>query len=432
MRDHSGHIELTREEAVRKSLEASGFTAEDRRPPIDLVPLAESFGRVLAEDVVALSPVPSALTCNMDSIAVHWADFENGMPDTSSWVRGVDWEFANTGVAMPAGFDTAIVVEHVRVSEDEQHVAIDAAPSARGAGTHPAGSRLQVGDLLEHAGTVITPDVAAHIASGNHATAAVARKPRVAFIPTGNELVPAGAPALEPASGKFAETGKNFETNSLLVRGKVEQWGGVYVPFDIVPDVRSKIRAAIERAARISDIVVVNAGSSKGSDDWTCEVLEELGEVICHETNHGPGHHSSFAVVDGTVVVGISGPSGGASPTLDFYLRPLMRAYLGLDPILSKTPAILTDDLPAKKSPGAAGKAKAAGEQRPSKARPKGFFAIRMMKVEAGADGMLHATPLPGRPGSKEAAAANAYTLVPTDDVGRTPHAGDVIAIEYR
>lgn len=67
--------------------------------------------------------------------------------------------------------------------------------------------------------------------------------------------------------------------------------------------------------------------------------MEEMGHMICHQTNHGPGHHSSYAVVDNVPIVGISGPSGGASFTLDFYLRPLMRKYLGLNPIVPKTVA---------------------------------------------------------------------------------------------
>jgi len=443
MRDHSKHIELTREEAVNRILAASGFMDEARELPVEMVALGEGFGRVLAEDAVSQSDVPSCLTCLMDSIAVHWDAFEaageDTLPDTSDWVRGVDWEFANTGVAMPEGFDTAVVVEHVEISEDEQHVKVNAAPSKRFAGTQPAGSRHKRGDVLACAGQTLTPDLAARIASGNNATVLVVRKPRVAFVPTGNELVPPGAPMDEFHGRRPAGYGRTFESNSILVRGKAEAWGAVFAPFDIVPDSRDAIREALARAVRCADIVVLNAGSSKGSDDWSCEVMEEMGEIICHETNHGPGHHSSFALIEGTPVVGISGPPAGATFTLDFYLRPLVRAYLGLDPIVPKTAARLVADFADKSGLGhkhggahhAHGGSKPVGEKRPRENK-KAFFSIKLIKAEYGADGVLEATPIPGKPGGPGTEEANAFCMLSSVDGNTPPVAGDVIEIEFR
>ena len=309
MRDHSQHIQLSREEAVAATLAAldaqpEGFGWRGRaaaadhagkvaRKLVERVSLSESVGRVLAYDVCAANDMPSALTCAMDSIALHWSDFadlaDGEVPDTSSWMRGRDWQFANTGVAMPEGFDTAIVIEHAQVSADEQHVVIDAAPSKPGAGTRPAGSAMRRGDVLGRAGQLITPDLAARMGSGNNGSVPVVRRPRVAFIPTGNELVAPGVPFDPDRASSFAARGRNFETNSVLVKAKCEQWGGRFVPFDIVPDRRDAIEEAIAQAVEQADIVVLNAGSSKGSDDWSCEVMEQMGQMICHQTNHGPG-----------------------------------------------------------------------------------------------------------------------------------------------
>lgn len=457
MRDHSHHIQLSRDEAVNQMLaaldaakEGFGFSAaslSDHKAAVaakasEYVALEESIGRVLAQDAVARTDMPSALTCAMDSVALHWSDFEGlaegELPDTSSWVRGVDWQFANTGVAMPEGFDAAIVIEHVQVSEDEQHIEIDAAPSRRGAGTRPVGSTMKRGDVIACAGTVVTPDIAAAIGSGNNSVVRVVRKPRVAFIPTGNELVPAGVPLDPTRMGQFAARGRNFETNSLLVRAKTEAWGGQFVPFDIVCDERPAIEDAIKRACEVADIVVLNAGSSKGSDDWSCEVMEEMGTVICHQTNHGPGHHSSYAVVDGVPVVGISGPSGGASFTLDFYLRPLVRAYLGLDPVIAKTPARLAGEFPKPKhGPGAGKPEKPAGEDRPAehhehKPGEPEFFGIRPLVVSSNAEGVLEAHPVDGRPGSAAAQAANAYCMLGMGPGVKPPAVGDTILVEFR
>ena len=446
MRDHSNHIQLTREDAVTQILEASGFMTSGRTLQAENLPLFEAFGRVLARDVQAVSPSPNCLTCNMDSIAVRWSDFEElapgELPDTSRWVRGVNWEFANTGIAMPEGFDTAIVIEHVEVSPDEQSVTIDAAPSRKGAGTRAAGSQIRQGDVLAHAGDIVSPDIAARIAGGNVASVALVTKPRVAFIPTGNELVPPGVPPIEPLQGSFAAYGKNFETNSLLARGKVEAWGGEFMAFDIVPDDPQLIREALAQACSMADIVVLNAGSSKGSDDWSCEVMEQMGKMICHQTNHGPGHHSSYALIDGVPVVGISGPSAGASFTLDFYLRPLMRAFLGLESNVARVPVKLAAAFPMG-GPGGPGHGKRphgaplAGEERPMEKHESApgkpaFFSIRLLDVQVGNDGVLLGTPIAGGPGSSAAATANAYYMLPSGPGVEPPKPGDVIWAELR
>ena len=456
MRDHSKHVELSREQAVEGMIDALGASfgwqcpyegnraegapidvagadrawedadhaREVERKMVETVPLEAAVGRVLAHSLHSRIDAPNTLTCCMDSIAVHWSDFEQGIPDTSAWVRGVDWEFANTGIAMPQGFDTAIVIENVEVSEDNACVHILAAPSKRYAGTKPAGANMKRGDLLCRAGKVLTPDDIARIASGNRTCAPVVRKPRVAFIPTGNELVAPGSASVE--------TGKNLETNSFVVRGKVEQWGGVFVPFDIVPDNPERIRDAVLLACEVADIVVLNAGSSKGSDDWSVEQMEDMGQIICHQTNHGPGHHSSYAVVESTPIVGISGPSGGASFTLNFYLKPVMKRFLGLPHAPERIPAVLTEAFPAKPSKPKPTQA-AGGEERPSVAAPHAvFYGIKFVEAKMSDDGVFRATPVKGHAGSTPTLHANAYYMMPSGPGMEPPEAGDVIWIELR
>ncbi len=436
MRDHSLHVELSRQEAVAEMIDALSASFGNIRP--ERVALENAYGRVLSRDVTCKSDIPSALTCALDSIAVKWDDFADlepdAIPDTSSWVRGVDWEFANTGVAMPEGFDTAIVIEHVEVSDDEERVSILAAPSGRFAGTRAAGSKMKASDIAVAAPCIITPDVAARIASAGHSSVEVMARPRVAFIPTGNELVSPNVPFSKRAPDRFAGAGRVYESNSIVVKGKVEQWGGVYVPFDIVPDDRDAIQTAVERACAVADIVVLNAGSSKGSDDWSVEVLEEMGRIICHQTNHGPGHHSSYAIVGDTPIVGISGPSAGASFTLNFYLLPIMRKFQGLDPNPTLVPARLGAEFPKGKMHKRAEEdgRPLSGEERPAEATRPGeeFFSIKFLELAPDADGCLVATPLPGRPGSPQTYGANALYMLPAGASATMPSPGDIIMVE--
>ncbi len=416
MRDHSRHVSVTRWEAVDTMLSHCKF-----HPEVEVVSVSQSVGRVLARDAVAQQDMPNCLTCAMDSVAVHWSDFADGMPDTSTWERGVQWEFANTGVGMPEGFDTAIVVEHVMFSENDTRVAFDAMPSGQFAGTIPAGSRMHAGDVLVSAGTMVTPLLAAYIASGNNVAVRVVRRPRVAFIPTGNELVDAGGET---------PRGKNIESNSLLMAGKIEQWGGEAVLFGIVPDNRDSLAAALRDAAACADIIVLNAGSSKGSDDYCIEVLEEMGEVFNHETNHGPGHHSSFGMIGGVPVVGISGPPGGAAFTTDFYLYPVMCAFLGLPTAPKTVRARLAEAFPGPKVKHID------NSNLPAEKRPKdtgSFFSVRQMIVSQAEDGVLEARPLAGmHPKPPVAETANAYYFLDASSGVPTPDAGSFIDVEFR
>lgn len=137
----------------------------------------------------------------------------------------------------------------------------------------------------------------------------------------------------------------------------------------VVSDSPLAIEAAIREVCAVADIVVLNAGSSKGAGDWACEVMESIGTMICHQTNHGPGHHSSYAMVDGVPIVGISGPSAGAAVTLGFYLRPLIRAALSLNPAPIVVKATLVEEMPAPRRGGAAD-IQSEKEKKPAGGRP--------------------------------------------------------------
>ena len=421
MRDHSKHIEVSRAEGVATLLEHCAFT-----PGVEEISLEQAFGRTLAVDATAQITMPNCLTCNMDSIALHWSDFEGldgGIPDISQWKRGVEWQFANTGVAMPEGFDTAIVIENAVVSKDDTTLEqIILPPSRQYAGTSSEGSRMRKGDPVAPAGTLITPLIAAALGAAGYTTVPVMAKPRVAFIPTGNELV---------AMGEEIGKGKNIETNSLVIRGKVEAWGGECKVWPIVRDNPQAIEAALREAAASCDIIVLNAGSSKGSDDWGMEVLEEIGEVLYHETNHGPGHHSSGSVVDGVPVVGISGPPLGAAFTTDFYLKPLINYWFGKSPEPQTVTARLAAEFPAGGPGSKPGNGKPSGEDRPSVVQEgKPFFAIQHLELRYGDDGVLEAIPIPFRPNLVKANTSGAYYALNRSE--KLPAPGDLIEVELR
>lgn len=399
MRDHSNHITMTRHEAVEALRSRWNFSRRTETLPVE-----EALGRVCAETARARFELPNKPTSNMDGVAVRFADFACGQPDTSSWVRGRDWQFCNTGIAMPDGFDTAIAIECVELFDDDVRIKLNHLPKVAGESTSPVGSRLRKGDVLVKAGERITPVLQAVLNMGGHTHVNVAARPRVAFIPTGNELVPACA--APPA-------GKNVETNAIMVCGKLAQWGAEPMRFPIVPDDPDQLLAALRRAASQCDIVVMNAGSSKGSDDYTCELLEAHGEVLCHQTDQGPGRHVSMSLFEGTPIVGISGPPVGAEFTCDWFVKPFVDEYLGLDE--GQPPRVM-----ARMRGGFTARV------------PRPMNLVRRVVVTRQPDGTFEARPMSTGelPELRSCNAANGTVTVPKDSAGWED--GEVLEVELR
>lgn len=162
------------------------------------------------------------------------------------------------------------------------------------------------------------------IARGGHSEIEVFRRPRIAFIPTGDELLPID---------RKVPSGKNLESNSLMARMKLNEWGAEAVVLGIVPDDPALISAAITEVLGSCDIVVINGGSSKGTKDFTSLVLEGFGEVLSHAVLLGPGAHTIFCITpEAKPIIGLSGPSEGAECTIDWYILPLIEAYYGRRP----------------------------------------------------------------------------------------------------
>ena len=175
------------------------------------------------------------------------------------------------------------------------------------------------GDLLIPQYRLLEPYDVGLLASGGVNEVPVLKKPVVAFIPTGNELSPAG---------NTPPRGKNVESNSVMLDAYIRKWGGEPLVYPIIRDVPADIAAALDDALIKADIVILNAGSSKGSDDYTVRALQSVGQVLTYMVDHGPGHHTSVTIARGKPILGLVGPSGGAKMTAEFYLQPLVNHFL--------------------------------------------------------------------------------------------------------
>ncbi len=305
----------------------------------ELVSLTEADGRIAAEDICAPYSMPNRRTSGCDGIAVRFSDFAKGMPDTSSWKKGNEYVYSNTGVAIPDQYDTVLPIEEVVLSETGS-LSLRSVPPEQGSEVNPIGSQILEGELILAKGEEIRPDTIGLLASAGFTCVSVMARPKVTFIPTGDELVPSGFPV--PA-------GKNVESNSLMVCAYLKRFGANAVSMPVIPDDPDAIRNALTTAITASDLVIIGAGSSKGTKDYTMDVLETLGTVIVQELGVAPGKHCGLTMAGHIPVLGIPGPPGGARLITRYYAKAAVDLlYTGQILPPESVSAILDEDVSPK------------------------------------------------------------------------------------
>ena len=321
------------DEAVRTfhaALNACGALA---RAPAEDVALEDALGRVTARAVWAKASSPHYDSAAMDGVAVRSRETA-GATETAPLRLAVDSQavWVDTGDPMPPGFDAVIMVEVVH-EVDASTIEI-LAPAPPYQHVRPLGEDIVATELVLPENHRIRPVDLGACAAAGVTTVAVRRRPAVAVIPTGSELVRPGAD-LEP--------GDIVEFNSLVIAGMVREWGGEPARLPPVPDDRGAIAAAVERAVREHDVVLVNAGSSAGAEDFTAGVVRDLGELLAHGVAFRPGHPVVLGVVRDTPVLGIPGYPVSAALTTEMFVRPLIEAMLGFEaPPRERVGAVLT------------------------------------------------------------------------------------------
>lgn len=308
-------------------------------PSWEIVPLAQAANRILAQDQYARYNLPVVRASTMDGVAVHSSCFANGMPDTSGWKLGVDYVRADTGDDFDDAFDAVIAIEEVELLPEGGIRFLHPVEVKKGRQIKGCGGDLRQGALLATKGTRLTPQVLSAVAMGGAEKIPVVKKPRVAFIPTGSELV---------APGSKLERGQNFDTNSLLALHMLREMGAEPILHPIVRDDPEALQAALQTVLPESDIVLINAGTSKGGEDYSCRLLAQAGKVLFHGVAAVPGRPMSIALVEGKPVVNLSGPAFAAFYSMDWMVRAMVCRALGIPvPVRETITATLTDALQA-------------------------------------------------------------------------------------
>ncbi|GIV70667.1 molybdopterin biosynthesis protein [Caldilinea sp.] len=304
--------------------------------PAETIPLEQALGRVTAEPVWAKISSPHYHAAAMDGYAVR-AEATRGATETTPLLLKVGEQAipVDTGDPLPGDANAVIMIEntHLVSRPDGDYIEILAStPPWRY--VRPMGEDIVATELVLPANHRIRPQDIGAIAGSGHTEVTVYRRPRVAILPTGTELVKPGEP-LKP--------GDIIEYNSLVLGAMAEEAGALVTRLPIEADDRKAIQKAVERALDDHDLVVVNAGSSAGSEDFTASIVRELGVLCVHGIAIRPGHPVILGVARHRAIAGIPGYPVSAAMTFDIIVRPLLYRWQGqLPPERPVIEAVLT------------------------------------------------------------------------------------------
>jgi putative molybdopterin biosynthesis protein len=323
---------LDRDEAERRFRAAIDLSPRG----IERIPLDAALGRVLATDVISPVDVPAFDRSNVDGFAVVAEDTFGASEEVPRTVPLVD-ETIHTGIVpttvvhqgmavaiatggmVPRGADAVVMVEHSEVRDHALHIARAVSP---GSGVAFAGTDITAGETVLRRGQVLTSRDTGVLAAIGVAVIDVWRKPRVAILSTGDEIIAPGEP-LRPAMV--------YDSNAQILADAVRELGGEPLRLGITHDDAAALRARLEQAIDAADIVLLSGGTSKGAGDVSYRVVAELGDpgIVAHGVALKPGKPLCLAATRGRPVVVLPGFPTSAIFTFHEFVAPVIRAQAG-------------------------------------------------------------------------------------------------------
>ena len=336
---------------------------EDLRPhlsPItdsEVTPTASSLGRVIAEEIRSSEDLPAFPRSSMDGFSVRAqdtfgasetlpallelvADIPTGRSAETALKPG-QAAVAYTGGMLADQADAVVMIERTQPADSRSIEVLR--PVAPGENVIHAGEDVRAGDLLFRPGHTIRPqDIGGLLALGIN-DVPVLRKPRVAIVSTGDELVP---PDTHPERGQIRDI------NTYTIAARVAQCGAQPVIIGLIPDEYAPQLEAARNGIDSADMLVFSAGSSLSSRDMTAAVFNQLGEpgVLLHGISIKPGKPTIVALADGKPLFGLPGNPVSALVVFDLLVAPTIYVLSGASgkPILNTIEAILTEDVPSE------------------------------------------------------------------------------------
>ncbi len=280
------------------------------------IDIREARGRVTAAPVIAKLSSPNHNAAAMDGIMViAGKTFSANEANPVVLNRGTDFEYINTGHLVVEPYDSVIMIEDVIVQSSEQvKIMVQAAPWQH---IRPIGEDIVSGEMILPENHLIRPMDMGAVLSGGVTEVTVYERIRVGIIPTGNEITD---------NYDSLAKGKIFDTNSWTFRAIVEELGGIAERISPVEDDYDKLKKAIAELAERNHMVIINAGSSAGSKDYTAQLIGDLGELVLHGIAIKPGKPTILGMIGQKPVIGVPGYPGSAFLVFEEIVSPVIRA----------------------------------------------------------------------------------------------------------
>jgi putative molybdopterin biosynthesis protein len=342
----------------REALEEAGLWEP---LPAETIPVSEANRRVTAEAIFARLSSPHYHASAMDGYAVRARDTVGAtetLPLQLQLVKAgapVDddqrpAQAVNTGHPLPGWANAVIMIEHappITTDTGEPGIEIRAAVPPWHH-VRPMGEDMVASELILPANHKLRPVDLGALAGSGHNVVSVYRRPRVTIIPTGSELVSLEEMREAEEDDAFpVAPGQIIEYNSIVLASQIENWGGIPVRRPIIPDHLPDIRTAVQSAVCDSDLVLINAGSSAGSEDYTSHVVGELGRLLVHGIAIRPGHPVILGMLQcageddqpglEVPVIGVPGYPVSAALTGEVFVEPLLAHWQGQRPLKPPT-----------------------------------------------------------------------------------------------
>ena len=299
----------------RDLLLSNGFAGKT-----ETVAVQESCGRITAEAVYANINAPHYAASAMDGVALRAKDSFGATETTPVTLTEKQFVVVDTGDPVPEGCDAVIMVEDI-VKNADGSVTIHS-PAAPWQHIRQIGEDVCAGEMILPGYMEVTPAAIGAMIAGGVMELTVVRRPVVGIIPTGDEIVP---PCASPKPGDI------LEFNSSIFSSMLDSWGACHKTYPIVPDDFDAIRDMTAKAAAECDMVILNAGSSAGREDFSASVMQDLGQVLYHGIAIKPGKPAILGCVGAVPLLGVPGYPVSGIIVVEELLRPLVDLWFGRD-----------------------------------------------------------------------------------------------------
>lgn len=313
------------EEARNKYFEA---LEQVLRVKLETIPVTESLDRITSSAIYARYSSPLFNASAMDGIAVTAEDTKDATEINPVILKGDQFQIVDTGDPIHPPYDAVIMAEDIVEVEEGVKIIASAAPWQH---IRPIGEDIVAGEMILPSNHKIRPIDVGVLLSAGILNIEVVKRPDVAIFPTGTEII---EPEDEPEDGSI------IESNSRMFENMVTVAGGIGHRFPPIIDDYEQIRDQVSAAVDTHDMVIVNAGSSAGTEDYTVHVLRELGEVIVHGVSIKPGKPVILAIVRGKPVIGLPGYPVSAYIGFENFVTPVLQ-------MMGRRPEKLTETVEA-------------------------------------------------------------------------------------